>query len=189
MTSYTKNEIWKDIDGYDGIYQVSNKGRVRSIDRRVYNHFQKGKILTPHNNGHSYYNVALYGINKKEKHVYIHILVAQAFIPNPNNYTQVNHKDFNKSNNCTENLEWVTPQQNKMHYRTSRFCQEIENKRIKKIEFKTFERIIQNSGKIIELWNNALSIKEIAKQLGLGKDFVSNVITLYKIFLINKKGL
>lgn len=50
-------EIWKDINGYEGIYQVSNKGRVRSLDRKVWNYTKKGRILKPHDNGHSYLNV------------------------------------------------------------------------------------------------------------------------------------
>ena len=182
MTSYIKNEIWKDIDGYNGIYQVSNTGKVRSVDRRVYNHFQKGRELKAHNNGHGYYNVCLYSENKKEKHAYIHILVAKAFIPNPNNYMQVNHKDFDKANNCVDNLEWVSPQQNKLHYRQSKFCKDVEQAMFNKVEFKIFNKIIQYSEKIIELWNESLTIKEIAKRLGLGRDFVSNTLNLYKIF-------
>ena len=182
MTLYTKNEIWKDIEGYEGIYQISNTGKVRSLDRKVYNHFQKGKELKPHNNGHSYLNVGLYKEGKNEKHAYIHILVAKAFIPNPNNYTQVNHKDFDKTNNCVENLEWVSPQQNMAHYRNSKFCKQLENERLKKVEFKTFNRIIKYSEKIIDLRKKGYIIEEIAKELGIGRDFVSNTLNLYKIF-------
>jgi hypothetical protein len=185
MILYLENEIWTDVDGYNGIYQVSTTGKVRSIDRQVYNHFQKGKELKPHNNGHGYLNVSLHGKDKKEKHAYIHILVAKAFIPNPNNYTQVNHKDFNKTNNNVENLEWVSPQQNKIHYRNSRFCKDIEIEKFKKVEFKTFNRIIKNSENIIKLRNKGLTIKEISKKLELGRDFVSNVLNLYKIFYKN----
>lgn len=189
MILSTKNEIWKDIDGYEGIYQISNTGKLRSLDRRVYNHFQKGRELKFHNNGHGYLNATLYGNGKKEKHSYIHILVAKAFIPNPNNYTQVNHKDFNKSNNCVENLEWVSPQQNKQHYRVSKFCKDVEKGRKKKTAVDAYNKIIAHSADIIKLWEEALPIEEIAKRLNLGRDFVSNVLYLYEHFtkLIYKK--
>lgn len=101
-------EIWKDIKGYEGIYQVSSEGRVRSLDRigeRGYRY--KGKILTPRPNKRGYMWVVLVG-----KNYAVHRLVAQTFIPNPNNYPIVNHKDENPSNNCVENLEWCDAKYN-----------------------------------------------------------------------------
>ena len=94
------NEEWRDIKGYEGLYQVSNLGRVRSF----YNN--KGKILkgTPDKDG--YLRVALYKNGPKKYG--IHQLVAKMFIPNPNNLPAINHKDENKQNNTTENLEWCT---------------------------------------------------------------------------------
>ena len=116
-------EIWKDIEGYEGLYQVSNFGRVRSLDRYVeyigtnqthkkmnMKQFKKGKILVPmlHKNGYLF--IAL---PKKQKS--IHRLVAEAFIPNPNNLPQVNHKDCNKQNNNFKNLEWCNQSYNTKH--------------------------------------------------------------------------
>ena len=97
-------EIWKNIEGYEGKYQVSNLGRVKSM-------IGQEKVLHPkkHRNGHL--QIGLHK-DKKRKTMYIHRLVAQAFIPNPDNLPQVNHIDENKENNHVDNLEWCTNQYN-----------------------------------------------------------------------------
>ena len=103
-------EIWKDIEGYEGLYQVSNWGRVKSL------HFNKEKIMKA-TKGTKYYKINLFK-NKKQTTYLIHRLVAKAFIPNPNNLPEINHKDeknlknSNECNNNIENLEWVTAQEN-----------------------------------------------------------------------------
>ena len=106
-------EIWKDIEGYEGLYQVSNRGRVKSLSRKVTNamfsineHFVK---LV--DNGHGYKSVSLWKDNKG-KHFYVHRLVALAFVPNSNGYKYINHKDEDKSNNDVSNLEWCTAKYN-----------------------------------------------------------------------------
>lgn len=108
-------EIWKPIKGFEGFYEVSNIGRVKSVDRFIDNNGtpQKifGKIKTPQDNGHGYLWVQLYR-NNKGTYKYVHRLVAEAFIPNPDNKPQVNHLDYNKQNNCVNNLEWVTAKEN-----------------------------------------------------------------------------
>lgn len=172
-------EIWKDIEGYEGIYQVSNTGKVKSLDRKVWNYIKKGKVLKTHNNGHGYYYVSLHNDKKVEKHVYIHILVAKAFIPNPNNYTQVNHKDFNKQNNNVSNLEWVSPKQNRLHYRKSKYCVNVEQIKNEKLCNKTFQKIYDNKNKILELYNLGYTINEIKEETRLGRDFVSSVIKIF----------
>ena len=100
-------EIWKDIKGYEGLYQISNKGRVKSLGN---NKTKKEKILSPGKHK-GYFYVSLYK-NRKEKKYSIHRLVAQAFLPNPDNLPVVNHKDENKLNNNVENLEWCTQEYN-----------------------------------------------------------------------------
>lgn len=109
-------EIWKDIAGYEKMYQVSNLGRVRSLDRYSWNGYkywlQRGKILKPCQQKSGYLNVDLSDGHSKSHKYRVHRLVAQAFIPNPNNYPQVNHKDEDKSNNKVENLEWCTAKYN-----------------------------------------------------------------------------
>lgn len=104
-------EIWKDIKGYEGLYQVSNLGRVKSLERIVnfgnQQRIVKEKILSPRDNGNGYKTVCL-----QSKYFYIHRLVAQTFIPNPDNKPQVDHIDTNKSNNCVDNLRWATHSEN-----------------------------------------------------------------------------
>lgn len=101
-------EIWKDIEGYEGLYQVSNMGRVRSVDKYVQNHsklnFKKGKLKKLRPKDNKYLIVDLYKGNKP-KTLYVHRLVAFAFIDNPLNKETVNHKDGNVQNNCVDNLE------------------------------------------------------------------------------------
>ena len=120
-------EIWKDIEGYEGIYQVSNLGRVRSLDRlvpatcnlsktgKIVNYLRKGVIKKQHIAGKSGYQYVGLSIGDKPKYYSVHRLVAKAFIPNPDNLPEVNHKDENHLNNQADNLEWVTHIQNEHH--------------------------------------------------------------------------
>ena len=98
-------KMWKEIPDTDGKYLISTDGEVMAISRRVkfgnVYRWTKTKLLTPRDNGKGYLELEFL-----RKHRYIHRLVAEAFIPNPQNLQQVNHKDENKSNNCVENLEW-----------------------------------------------------------------------------------
>lgn len=106
-------EFWKDVVGYEGYYQVSNLGNIRSVDRVIYSdklHIGTkrkldGKMLKPYVNAHRYLALTLTK-NGKEKSLRVHRLVAEAFIKNPNNYDQINHIDGNRANNRVENLEW-----------------------------------------------------------------------------------
>lgn len=125
-------EKWRDIKGWEGLYQISSFGRVKSVARRTFSMpFGKGegsrpipeKILSSQDwNG---YVSVLFSKNTREsgvsirqrKHVLIHRLVAEAFIPNPENKPQVNHIDRNKKNNNVNNLEWVTEFENQRHWR------------------------------------------------------------------------
>ena len=99
----------------NGIYQVSNLGNVRSLTRKVntFNGFRtaQGKILKPLKTNKGYYRVDLKQ-HQKDKYILVHRLVAETFIPNPNNYPIVNHKDTNKANNKVDNLEWCTQSHN-----------------------------------------------------------------------------
>lgn len=107
-------EVWKDIRGYEGIYQISNLGRIKSLHRDCRN----GRILNPAKNNSGYLRVALSN-NGKIRYDSIHRLVAEAFISNPKKLPEVNHIDGNKLNNSVENLEWVTKGENQIHaYKT-----------------------------------------------------------------------
>ena len=102
-------EIWKDIEGYEGLYQISNLGRVRSLARAT----TSGKVLKQMKK-HGYMNVC-FSKNNVDKYFRVHRLVALAFIPNPENKPTVNHIDGNKANNNVSNLEWATHSENETH--------------------------------------------------------------------------
>ena len=104
-------EEWRDIKGWEGLYQVSNLGNVKSLERKVWNgrgyYKTTERILKSFDNGYGYLQVILRK-GEKSKTCYVHRLVACAFIPNPQGLPDVNHKDENKENNCVENLEYCT---------------------------------------------------------------------------------
>ena len=153
-----EKEIWKDIEGYKGLYQVSNLGRVKSLDKlkKVRNNGLqpiKEKILRNRYNEKGYSIVCLCK-NGEHKDCRVHRLVASAFIPNPNNLPQVNHKDENPKNNCVDNLEWCTAQYNSTY-----------GTRIERITEKNRIRILQftKQGEFICKWDSA---REIERELG-----------------------
>jgi hypothetical protein len=112
------NETWKSIDGYKGIYEVSNLGNVRSIDRISYeNKYPRklhGKTLSAGLSGQGYYSVILYK-NKSHISIRVHRLVAFAFLENKNGYAEVNHINGHKTDNRACNLEWCTREYNIKH--------------------------------------------------------------------------
>lgn len=124
-------ECWKPIKGYKK-YMVSNTGKVKSLD---YMHTGKEHILKTVVGNHGYKTICIYD-NGKSKRLLVHRLVAEAFIPNPNNYREVNHIDCNKENNNVYNLEWVTPKQNIQHA--------VNNGRV------NFNKFRQNAAKYIQ---------------------------------------
>lgn len=108
------DEIWKDIPDYEGYYQISNLGQIRSLDRTACDgKLIKGKVLSLINS-ERYFSKQLYK-NGTPQNVLIHRLVAQLFVPNPQNHSQVNHIDGDTHNNCSTNLEWVSPKGNIQH--------------------------------------------------------------------------
>lgn len=138
---FQNEEIWKEIAGFEGLYAVSNKGRVKNLET--------GKVLKNWSNTHGYSMITLYkGDNTKPKAVTIHKLVATAFIPNPNNLPYINHIDECKTNNDVTNLEWCTPSQNNKHSAHQQSC------RINQLSL---------DGELINAWGSA---HEIERQLG-----------------------
>lgn len=104
MKGVVSVEIWKDVDGFEGLYQISSYGKIKSL------HYYGGdreKVLIPIKDKDGYLTIGIWK-NKKRHSRKIHRLVAAAFIPNPENLPQVNHKDENPENNMVENLEWCT---------------------------------------------------------------------------------
>lgn len=117
---------WRFIEGTNGEYQVSDTGMVKTT--------RSGKIMTPSVDQRGYLRVALYKSNRNKRYK-VHRLVAQAFLPNPEEKPQVNHKDGNKQNNTVCNLEWVTNNQNMSHARQNglfeghrQFCKKTSKK-------------------------------------------------------------
>ena len=101
-------EIWKDIKGYEDKYKISNLGRVKSLKGKPL----KGKILSIYKDKFGYVCVRLSKDNIQRTYR-VHRLVAYAFLPNPNNYPEVNHKDEDRTNNCVNNLEWCSVSYNR----------------------------------------------------------------------------
>ena len=104
-------EIWQDIPNYEGLYQASNTGKIRSVHYRGSNTV---KTLCPRKERHGYLSVYLCKNGKKNVKK-IHYLIAATFIPNPNEYKEINHKDENPANNNVENLEWCDDTYNKRY--------------------------------------------------------------------------
>ena len=146
-------EIWKPVIGYEGLYKISNMGRVKSIK------FNKEKILFLQKDKYGYLRVGLRKMGKL-KNYFVHRLVAEAFIPNPNNLPIVNHKDENKQNNCVENLEWCTVKYNNS-YGSAIF------KRKEKLKKTIVQYTLTNTP--IKEWRSA---KDIEMELGLSHQLI-----------------
>ena len=109
-------EIWKDVIGYEGLYQVSNLGNVKRVNSflGVNKKYLNGYFLKPLDNGKGYLRIKLTK-NNESKRIMLHRIIACSFIDNPNNKKVVNHIDFNKKNNSISNLEWCSQKENVNH--------------------------------------------------------------------------
>ena len=156
-------EIWKDIEGYEGLYQVSNYGNIKSLSRVVKNaygiHRTEEKILKPQMKKKGYFQIQL-SKDGKQKHYQVHRLVALAFVPNINNYPCINHKDENKINNKADNLEWCTYLYNNLY----------NNK-----EKRNYKKICQynKNEKLINIFE---SINEASKKTNIKRYGISNCL-------------
>jgi hypothetical protein len=126
-------EVWKDVVGYEGKYQVSNLGNVISLSREKVigsgSYTTEQKVLKQFRRGNgAYYCVNLYSRNRS-KPTYVHRMVAEAFIPNPDNKPFINHIDGNKLNNVVSNLEWCTIAENTRHAWEMGLCQMTDERR------------------------------------------------------------
>lgn len=165
---------WKDIKGYENLYQVSDTGLVRSTDRKIsYSNnrinVHKGKLkklqIRPKT---GYVTINLYDLDKKYKQRYVHRLVAIAFVPNddPENKTQVNHIDGNKENNAKSNVEWCTPLYNMRHARDNNLLSKCGLKNTLSLETVII---------ILDSLDSGIASRHIAKTLGLSAKTVARI--------------
>lgn len=158
------SEIWKDIEGHEGVHQVSNLGNIRSIDHIDKNHrHRKSKILKPRLTRKGYLQVIL----RSYKPLYIHRAVAMAFVPGYFDGAQVNHKDENKQNNRWDNLEWVTPSYN-VNYGT-------RNERNRKAVARKYNMVIEQY-KNNDLICTYTSMTSAGKAIGVSRQAISHGI-------------
>lgn len=181
---------WRSIKGYEGVYEVSNDGRVRRIagwsnKNNGYRH-PTGELKQDCVKG--YPQIALYK-NGEKKRFKVHRLVASAFLPNPLNLPQVNHKDGNKGNNNVKNLEWVTQSQNMKHARDTGLCpndtprmrrarSEVGRKTQNILKVRPRKPVIVTAEKETMRFS---SCKECAKTLGLSVASVSRLCRYEKV--------
>ncbi|WP_373742375.1 NUMOD4 motif-containing HNH endonuclease, partial [Jeotgalibaca porci] len=146
----TGSEVWKDVVGFEGFYKVSDRGNIYSVERIDSRGYRcGGRILKPSCNKKGYLRVNLCknGMVKSKR---AHRLVAEAFIPNPKGFLEINHKDENKSNNRVENLEWCTREYNNTYGTRIERTVQKQLKKVRAVNIKTGEAVTFNSVK--ETW-------------------------------------
>ena len=156
-------EIWRNIENYEGYYMISNKGNCKSLEKDIVITSKLGKkyikhlneqLLKPHITRRGYVEFELYK-DKKNKFIQAHVMVAKAFIPNPNNYGVVHHIDHNPQNNKVDNLMWISKKEHqKLHH----------EERDANIHQYTID------GELVKIWH---SINEIKKKIGFSSGAIS----------------
>ena len=153
-------EEWKAIEGYEGLYEISNLGRVKSLGRiDRFNKKWNCRIMKPTYVGKHYQMVRLCK-DGKTKNMKVHRLVAEAFVSNPDNKPQVNHIDGNKDNNCASNLEWVTNSENQIHARNNGLNPIVKNNPMQSIQV----CMVTDEGQVVEIFS---SICEASRKTGI----------------------
>lgn len=164
-----KQELWKPVVGFEGLYEVSNLGQIKSLQRTKNN---KGKIQQVPKRilaqaQTNYPSVSLWsdGVLKVKK---VHRIVAEAWIPNPLNKSEVNHIDANRLNNCFDNLEWVTRQENCTHAKVNKLMPSGKNHVKTKV----------NPNDVIYYWliNEETTQLEVAHHFGISQSRVSQIV-------------
>lgn len=169
------NEIWKDINGYEGFYQASNMGRIRSLDRKIYcrgfkkQKTSKGRILSTKKTAGLYPKVTL-SVNGQVKYFKVHKLIAKTFLEQTSSKHQVNHLDGDKTNNNLENLAWVSAKENIAHARTSGLIIDKPRKGIRRLNLAevVFFKIMKEEG---------FSYQRIGDILDVSRCTVSDAVT------------
>lgn len=172
------DEIWKPIKDYEAWYEVSNMGRVRSLDRLrpiAYgkSYLRRGRPLVPVPDKDGYLEVKLSGdrADDKKRHKKVHRIVAEKFVENPDGLREINHKDLDKTNNAWTNLEWSTRKNNQRHAsRMGRFHAVTNPKRAKSVsEFQVVA--------IRQMADRGHSLDEISASVGLRKHTVWGIVS------------
>lgn len=162
-------EEWRDIEGYEGLYQVSSEGRVKSLERDNNGKNQYGgctmrlkeKILRPWHNGTNDKHLRIELRKDGKRNIpLIHILVAKAFVPNPNGYTTVHHIDHNPQNNMVENLVWMSEEEHNKLHRTEQ---------AEELCMTVYQHTLE--GKLVGIY---VSAKEAARQTGFAQSHISD---------------
>lgn len=168
-------EVWKPVQGYEGIYEVSNLGRVRSLDRFTRNRWGTlrpvaGAMKVPQVKREGYCYLNLYS-ERKARPMYVHRLVALAFLPNPDDLPQVNHKDGDKANNAVTNLEWCSKSDNCQHAIDEGLYEQARG------ESSGSAKVTESD--VIEmrrLWASGMLQKDIAARFGIGRKAVTKIV-------------
>lgn len=178
-------EVFRQIEGYEGLYAISNKGRVYSYEKYRHN----GKFLKQNKRKDGYMEVGL-SIDKKRKTFSVHRLVAKAFIPNIDGLPEVNHKDGNKANNNIDNLEWVTSSENQIHAIKNGLQKFTEKHRRAAIDTGR-KNGLKGKGKpkmklrklseyqeveVEKKYKNGRSMRSLGKEYGVDKGTISNIL-------------
>lgn len=158
-------EIWRDIEGFEGLYQVSDLGRVKSLERNIVKgrgglYKIEEKILKSSKDKNGYLKVHLYKEGKQKTYL-VHRLVASTFLDNPDSLPEVNHKDENPQNNCVENLEYCNSKYNSNYG--------SRNERVVKSLSKPILQFAKD-GKFIKKWDSATQVE---RELNLNQSHIS----------------
>ena len=179
-----ETEIWKPVVGYEGLYEVSSLGMVRSVDRKeVFHHkdgkqierFRHGKTMTPNYDGKGCYLHVRLTKNGIGKSTNVHRIVATAFIPNPNNLPEVNHIDEDKTNNAVSNLEWCD------HLYNNRYGTKLTSSRGEKNSMNKFsENTVRAIRSEYDPSVHGGTLTSLSKKYGVSVSHVKSIVTGFR---------